>query len=105
MTNFTHLEIIWIIIGFSGQAMFSARFILQWFKSEKEGRSVIPIEFWYFSILGGVTLLAYAIHKKDIVFIFGQLFGVFIYGRNLFFVIKERNGNAMASNDDSTVST
>jgi lipid-A-disaccharide synthase-like uncharacterized protein len=81
---------IWMIIGFIGQGLFSARFIVQWLKSEREKKSVFPIAFWYFSIAGGVTLLAYAIHRRDPVFIVGQLTGLFIYLRNLYFVIYER---------------
>jgi lipid-A-disaccharide synthase-like uncharacterized protein len=81
---------IWMIIGFIGQGLFSARFNVQWLKSEREKKSVFPIAFWYFSIAGGVTLLAYAIHRRDPVFIVGQLTGLFIYLRNLYFVIYER---------------
>jgi lipid-A-disaccharide synthase-like uncharacterized protein len=83
-------EVIWLVIGFLGQALFSARFIVQWLKSEREKKSVFPIAFWYFSIAGGVTLLAYAIYRQDPVFIVGQLTGLFIYFRNLYFVVHER---------------
>lgn len=83
-------ETIWLTVGFIGQGLFSARFIVQWIKSEKEKKSVFPVAFWYFSIAGGVTLLAYAIHKQDPVFIVGQLTGLFIYFRNMYFVIFER---------------
>jgi lipid-A-disaccharide synthase-like uncharacterized protein len=76
-------EIIWLIIGFSGQALFSLRFLVQWWQSERQQRSVIPIEFWYFSIAGAMTLLLYAIHRADPVFIVGQLTGLVIYLRNL----------------------
>ncbi|WP_036243420.1 lipid-A-disaccharide synthase N-terminal domain-containing protein [Methylobacter luteus] len=82
-------ENIWLIIGFLGQGLFSARFIVQWLKSEREKKSVFPIAFWYFSIAGGVTLFAYAVHRQDPVFIVGQLTGLFIYLRNLYFVIYE----------------
>lgn len=81
---------VWLVIGFLGQALFSARFIVQWLKSEREKKSVFPIAFWYFSIGGGVTLLAYAVYRQDPVFIVGQLSGLFIYLRNLYFVIHER---------------
>ncbi len=81
---------IWLAIGFIGQGLFSARFIVQWLKSEREKKSVFPVAFWYFSIGGGITLLAYAIHREDPVFIVGQLTGLFIYFRNLYFVIYER---------------
>ncbi len=83
-------ETIWLVIGFVGQALFSARFFVQWIKSEREKKSVFPIAFWYFSIGGGVTLLAYAIYRQDPVFIIGQLSGLFIYFRNLYFVVHER---------------
>ncbi|MDD5411077.1 MAG: lipid-A-disaccharide synthase N-terminal domain-containing protein [Methylobacter sp.] len=88
-------ETIWLVIGFLGQALFSARFIVQWIKSEREKKSVFPIAFWYFSIAGGVTLLAYAIYRKDPVFIVGQLTGLFIYFRNLYFVAYERKNLKM----------
>jgi lipid-A-disaccharide synthase-like uncharacterized protein len=83
----------WIAIGFAGQLLFSARFIVQWILSERKGRSYIPMAFWYFSIAGGMTLLAYAIHRQDPVFIAGQAFGLIIYLRNLTLISRER-GNA-----------
>jgi len=81
---------VWLIVGFFGQAMFSMRFIIQWLKSERMKKSVIPIAFWYFSLAGGATLLAYAIHRRDPVFIVGQGAGLFIYGRNLYFIFRDR---------------
>lgn len=83
-------ESIWLAVGFLGQALFSARFLVQWIKSEKEKKSVFPIAFWYFSIAGGITLLAYAVYRNDPVFIVGQLSGLLIYLRNLYFVFYER---------------
>jgi lipid-A-disaccharide synthase-like uncharacterized protein len=80
----------WVILGFVAQAMFSARFLVQWIASERAGRSVIPLAFWTFSIGGGVLLLAYALYRKDPVFIAGQAFGVFVYLRNLYFVLRDR---------------
>ncbi|MBW1787378.1 MAG: lipid-A-disaccharide synthase N-terminal domain-containing protein [Deltaproteobacteria bacterium] len=84
---------IWLIVGFAGQALFSMRFLLQWLASERMKKSVIPVAFWYFSIAGGVTLLAYAIHRKDPVFIVGQATGLLIYSRNLYFIFRERKGS------------
>lgn len=83
-------NVVWLIIGFAGQAFFSARFLVQWIASERARRSIIPLAFWYFSIGGGITLLVYAIHKRDPVFILGQAAGVFIYLRNLYFIHKGR---------------
>lgn len=79
----------WLVIGFLGQALFSMRFIIQWIASEKKKKSIIPNAFWYFSIAGGTTLLTYAIYRQDPVFIVGQLMGLFIYLRNLYFILKK----------------
>ncbi|MFN5011035.1 MAG: lipid-A-disaccharide synthase N-terminal domain-containing protein [Gammaproteobacteria bacterium] len=76
----------WIVVGFTGQALFSARFIVQWLASERVKRSIVPRAFWYFSLAGGATLLAYAIHKRDPVFIAGQGLGLFVYLRNLYLI-------------------
>jgi lipid-A-disaccharide synthase-like uncharacterized protein len=76
----------WLIVGLAGQLMFTARFIVQWLASEKAGRSVVPVAFWYFSIIGGLIVLAYGIRKLDPVIILGQLPGVVIYSRNLWLI-------------------
>lgn len=86
-----NIEQIWIAIGLFGQALFSCRFIIQWITSEKLKRSVIPTAFWYFSIAGSVTLLSYALHKMDPVFIIGQSMGCFIYLRNLYFIFRDQH--------------
>lgn len=80
----------WLIIGFAGQALFSMRFIVQWIMSEREKRSMIPLAFWYFSLAGGASLLIYAIHRRDPVFILRQASGLFIYLRNLYLIYRER---------------
>ena len=87
----TKPEQLMIIIGFAGQGLFAMRFIIQWLKSEGEGRSVIPLAFWYFSIGGGLVLFLYALWRQDPVIICGQGLGLFIYLRNLFLIFKERN--------------
>lgn len=79
-----------LIMGFAGQALFSARFLVQWIASEKEGKSVVPLPFWYLSVGGGGLLFAYAIFRKDPVFILGQGGGLLIYVRNLYLIHKER---------------
>lgn len=89
-SNNTTKDTIWQVIGFVGQIMFSMRFILQWLASEKQKQSVMPVSFWYFSMIGSVTLLSYAIYQKDPVFILGQSFGMIVYLRNLFFIFKSK---------------
>ena len=75
-----------MIIGFLGQACFSARFIVQWLASERRKKSFIPVAFWYFSVAGGAILLCYALYRRDPVFILGQATGLVIYFRNLSFI-------------------
>lgn len=84
------MEKLWIAIGFAGQLLFSARFLVQWIASERAKRSVVPLMFWYFSVLGGSVLLLYAIYRKDPVFIMGQAGGLIIYFRNLYLIHRER---------------
>jgi lipid-A-disaccharide synthase-like uncharacterized protein len=86
----------WVVLGFAAQGLFTARFLVQWLASEKAGRSVVPMAFWWFSISGGMLLLVYALYRKDPVFILGQGLGVFIYLRNLQFVLRERRAAATA---------
>jgi lipid-A-disaccharide synthase-like uncharacterized protein len=80
------LDHVWLSIGFLGQALFSARFLVQWIASERRKQSVVPVHFWYLSLGGGITLLAYAIYRRDPVFIVGQATGLFVYARNLYFI-------------------
>ena len=83
-------EGIWILVGFGGQLLFMMRFLWQWIQSERQKRSIIPIAFWYFSLAGGMTLLIYAIHRRDPVFITGQSLGLIVYTRNLLLIRRER---------------
>lgn len=86
-------EIIFLTIGFIGQALFASRFLVQWIYSERMGKSTIPILFWYLSIFGGIGLLTYAIFRKDPVIILGQSFGIIIYLRNLVLIYKRKDEN------------
>lgn len=80
----------WVLFGFSGQLVFGSRFFVQWLASEKAKKSIVPVSFWYLSILGSGILLAYALHNNDPVIAFGQASGFLIYIRNLVLVARER---------------
>jgi len=84
----------WVLLGFAAQGLFTMRFLVQWIASERAKRSVIPLAFWYFSIAGGLLLLIYALYRRDPVFIAGQAFGVFVYLRNVYFVMRDRKSAA-----------
>jgi lipid-A-disaccharide synthase-like uncharacterized protein len=90
------LELLWVIFGLLAQAMFTGRFLVQWIASERQRKSVVPTAFWYFSLAGGIMLLAYALYRQDPVFILGQLFGVVIYARNLWLIHAERRRAAQS---------
>lgn len=85
---------LWLGIGLLGQACFFSRFFVQWLASERAGRSIFPMAFWYFSLSGGLLLLIYAIYRKDPVFILGQSTGAFIYLRNIY--LRKKNSSASA---------
>ena len=86
------IGIAWVTLGFLGQAIFTGRMLVQWITSERRGRSVVPVAFWWMSIAGGAMLLVYFLWRKDIVGTIGQTTGVFIYGRNLLLIYRRRRG-------------
>lgn len=89
---------LWLAIGLLGQLAFSGRFLVQWLASERAGRSVVPFAFWLLSIVGSTLLLAYAIERRDPVFILGQSLGLGIYFRNVALI---RRGATRASSTSS----
>lgn len=95
----TTTELVWIALGFVAQFMFMMRFVVQWIASERVRRSIVPETFWYFSIAGGVLLLAYSIHRADPVFMLGQALGLVIYVRNIYFIWSGKRADARAATD------
>jgi lipid-A-disaccharide synthase-like uncharacterized protein len=81
----------WLIFGLGAQVVFTARFLVQWLASEREGRSVMPVAFWWLSICGGMMTLVYGVMRRDAVIIVGQAMSVFIYLRNLTLIYREKN--------------
>lgn len=86
LTNFDA----WVVIGLLAQVAFTGRFVVQWLASERCGKSIVPISFWYLSLLGSSGLLLYAVVRADPVFILGQSLGLFIYSRNLVLIYREK---------------
>lgn len=83
-------EKVWMGVGFLGQGIFTARFLVQWVVSEKRRDSVVPEAFWWISLAGGLTLLTYTVHKQDYPFMVGQSMGLVVYVRNLMLVSKAK---------------
>lgn len=84
------VDVAWLLVGLLGQTMFMMRFVVQWIHSERHQQSIIPVSFWYLSLIGGLTVLAYGIHRAEPVIILGQLPGTLVYTRNLILI---RRGN------------
>lgn len=82
----------WKVIGWLGNAVFSSRFLVQWYVTEKRKRVVVPQAFWWLSLIGSLTFLCYSIHQQDSVFIFAYAFTWIPYIRNL--VIHRRHKHA-----------
>jgi lipid-A-disaccharide synthase-like uncharacterized protein len=91
------IETIWLGIGFLGQGLFFGRWVVQWITSEKKAESQVPISFWYMSLIGGLITLAYAIYRKDPVFIAGQGLGAIVYIRNLMLISRTNQSNRPVS--------
>ncbi|MFZ0427576.1 MAG: lipid-A-disaccharide synthase N-terminal domain-containing protein [Acidobacteriota bacterium] len=91
---FSHGIRFWEIVGFLGLIVFSSRFVVQWIESERRKESVIPVSFWYLSIVGSLLLLSYALVRRDPVFILSYLFNGVIYVRNLYLIHRKRRAEA-----------
>ena len=88
-------DTIWIATGFLGQGLFFGRWIVQWLASERSASSKVPISFWYLSLVGGLITLAYAIYRKDPVFIAGQSIGAVVYVRNLMLIYRPNQASSV----------
>ncbi|HEU4394832.1 MAG TPA: lipid-A-disaccharide synthase N-terminal domain-containing protein [Planctomycetota bacterium] len=73
----------WFVVGMAGQCVFAARFVVQWLATEREKKVVIPVAFWWISIVGATITLAYAAYRQDPVFLLAQAGGLAMYARNL----------------------
>jgi lipid-A-disaccharide synthase-like uncharacterized protein len=87
----------WLAFGIVAQFLFGGRFLVQWIASERAGRSVMPLAFWFFSMAGGVLTLIYGFARHDAVIIIGQVLSLFVYSRNLMLIFRERRGGGAPS--------
>lgn len=83
-------DLLWNSFGFIGAAVFGIRFLIQWISSEKQGHSVIPIAFWYCSLIGGLISFIYAVHQQAWPLVLQQAIPLPIYGRNLYLIYRDR---------------
>ncbi|HVM51304.1 MAG TPA: lipid-A-disaccharide synthase N-terminal domain-containing protein [Candidatus Acidoferrum sp.] len=80
---------VWKVVGWLGNVLFTSRFLVQWYATERRKRVVVPGAFWWLSLAGSLVLLSYSVHKRDSVFIFAYGFSWIPYIRNL--VIQRRH--------------
>lgn len=81
--------LLWVLLGFAGQFMFTGRMLVQWIASEKAKRSVVPPAFWWMSLFGSTMLIVYFWWRVDVVGILGQTTGWVVYIRNLLLLKKQ----------------
>ena len=101
LDNTSKIDMVWLCVGLLGQVLFMMRFIVQWLHSERHQKSVIPVSFWYFSLIGGLAVLFYGLHKAEPVIILGQLPGTFVYARNLVLIKRHAKTKSELSEDVS----
>jgi lipid-A-disaccharide synthase-like uncharacterized protein len=92
---------LWVLIGFTGQAIFMSRMLVQWIAAERKGDSVVPNAFWWLSLAGGLITFAYAVYKYDPVIMFAQAMGSFVYVRNLMLISRKKTAQPAAEADES----
>lgn len=94
MLSWLHVNLnLWEAFGITFQAVFMTRFLVQWIASERQGRSVIPISFWYLRLAGSAGLLIYAIGIGSLAIMLGQMFGTVVYVRNLVLIHREHHAS------------
>ena len=91
LNNLSLNEFIWVMIGTLGQLIFFSRWILQWLSSEKYKSSIIPVSFWWCSLVGGLITLIYAKHIGSFPFMLAQAIGLVVYSRNLILIYRRKN--------------
>lgn len=87
----------WLVVAFVGQAIFSSRFVVQWYVTERSGKAHFPRVFWWLSLVGNLMILAYAIRRADAVFVAGFVLGPFVQIRNLMLPRDERTASTVAA--------
>ena len=91
LSNLSFTEFLWVSFGTIGQLVFFSRWIIQWLSSEKSKSSVIPVAFWWCSLVGGIITLIYAHHIGSFPFMLAQAIGIVVYSRNLLLIHRRQN--------------
>lgn len=94
----------WKVVGWCGNAVFFSRFFVQWLATERKKQVVIPVAFWWLSLVGASLLLTYSIYQQDSVFIFAYLPTFIPYVRNIIIHYRNRARQRHCSSCKATAS-
>ncbi len=93
LNNLSLRDFVWVTIGTLGQLIFFSRWVIQWLSSERSKTSIIPVAFWWCSLVGGIITLIYAHHIQSFPFMLAQAIGIIVYSRNLYLIYRNRHEN------------
>lgn len=93
LNNLSLRDLVWVTIGTLGQLIFFSRWVIQWLSSERSKTSIIPVAFWWCSLVGGIITLIYAHHIQSFPFMLAQAIGIIVYSRNLYLIYRNRHEN------------
>lgn len=79
------METKWFVflLGLIAQGLFSARILVQWYKSEKSRKLESPLSYWILSLAGSMVFFAYGWFRDDFSILFGQFITYAIYIWNI----------------------
>ena len=93
LNNLSFSDFVWVTIGTLGQLIFFSRWVIQWLSSERSKTSIIPVAFWWCSLVGGLITLIYAHHIQSFPFMLAQAIGIIVYSRNLYLIYRNDDEN------------
>lgn len=93
LNNLSFTDFVWVTIGTLGQLIFFSRWVVQWLSSERSKTSIIPVAFWWCSLVGGLITLIYAHHIQSFPFMLAQAIGIIVYSRNLYLIYRNDHEN------------
>ena len=88
----------WLGVGVVGQVLFGCRFALQWLVTEARRESVLPMAFWYVSVVAALLMMVSFAKRPEPEWVFVLQIGapMPVYIRNLW-LIHHHRGAALAA--------
>lgn len=89
--NEEHIPTAWLVFGTVSYSLFTIRYLYQSYVSHHAGKSLLPLPFWYISIIAAASVQVYGIYRTDIVLIVSQAGGLIVYIRNIMLAYKHKH--------------